>query len=232
MIMYLSCSNNNRASTVLTCFSKAVQENGLPTHVRSDLGGENVDVWRFMVEEHSNASAVITGSSTHNERVERLWRDVYRCVVVLYHDTFAALEEEDQLDVLNEVDLFCLHYVFLPRIQQTLNSFVESWNNHCISTENNFTPNQLFIRGALQYNMTPQYPASRLQTTSAFMHPSTDRVVLPRIKFTACSQLNVLLDSQVNPLDSDPDFGTGLYQHTVHVVGRHLITCSNCTVVA
>ncbi len=63
MIMYLSCSNNNRASTVLTCFSKAVQENGLPTHVRSDLGGENVDVWRFMVEEHSNASAVITGSS-------------------------------------------------------------------------------------------------------------------------------------------------------------------------
>ena len=39
MIMYLSCCDNNRASTVLSCFSKAVQENGLPTHVRSDLGG-------------------------------------------------------------------------------------------------------------------------------------------------------------------------------------------------
>ena len=65
----------------------------------------------------------LQGSSTHNERVEHLWHDVYRCVGVLYHDTFAALEEESQLDPLNEVDLFCFHYVFLPRVQQTLDSF-------------------------------------------------------------------------------------------------------------
>ena len=44
IIMYLSCSNNNRANTVLSYFSKAVQENGLPTHVRSDLGGENIEI--------------------------------------------------------------------------------------------------------------------------------------------------------------------------------------------
>ena len=55
MIMYLSCSNNNRVNTVLSYFSKAVQKHGLPTHVRSDLGGENIDVWRFMVEEHYRA---------------------------------------------------------------------------------------------------------------------------------------------------------------------------------
>ena len=78
--------------------------------------------------------------------------------------------------------------------------------------------------------MTPQYPTPPLQPTSAFIHPSTDRVTVPRISFTACSQLNVLLDSQVNPLDSDPDFGTGLYLHTVNIVGRHLTTCSDCTV--
>ena len=157
-ITYLTCSDNNRASTVPSSFSAAVQEYGLPTHVRSDLGGENVDVWRFMVEQHSDTSAVITGSSTHNKRVERLWRDVYRCIGVLYHDTFKSLEEDGKLNPLNEVKIFCLHFVFLPRIQQTLDSFVESWNNHCISTENNFTPNQLFIRGAIQYNMTPQHP--------------------------------------------------------------------------
>lgn len=72
MVMYLTCSDNNRASTVLSSFTKAVQENGLPSYVRSDLGGENVDVWRFMVEQHATQNAVITGSSTHNERVERL----------------------------------------------------------------------------------------------------------------------------------------------------------------
>lgn len=59
----------------------------LPSHIRSDLGGENVDVWRYMIEQHSNQSAVITGSSTHNERIERLWRDVYRSVRVLFRET-------------------------------------------------------------------------------------------------------------------------------------------------
>ena len=73
MVMYLTC---NRTSTVLLSFTKAVQENGLPTYVRSDLGGENVDVWRFVVEQHSSPSAVITGSSTHNERVEAMFTGV------------------------------------------------------------------------------------------------------------------------------------------------------------
>ncbi|XP_064387315.1 uncharacterized protein LOC135335697 [Halichondria panicea] len=145
LIIFLKCSNNNRAVTVLSCFSGAVQEHGLPTHIRSDLEGENIDVWRCMMEQHSNTSCVITGSSTHNERVERLWRDVYRCVVVLFHDTFKLLEADGKLDPLNEVDVYCLHYVYIPRIQQTLDSFVESWNNYAISTENNFTPNQLYM---------------------------------------------------------------------------------------
>ena len=60
--------------------SIAVDEYGLPERVWSDLGGENVEVWRFMIEQHSSESSVITGSSTHNERIERLWRDVTRSV--------------------------------------------------------------------------------------------------------------------------------------------------------
>ena len=75
-IVYLHCSNNNRTITHLSLFVKGVQSYGLPERVRSDLGGENVDIWRYMVEQHGSSTAVITGSSTHNERVERLWRDV------------------------------------------------------------------------------------------------------------------------------------------------------------
>ena len=95
--MHFTCSDNNRASTVLLSFTKAVQENGLPSYVRSDLGGENVDVWS---EQHSNPSSVITGSSTHNERVERLWRDVYRCVCVTFHNLFSSMEDEGVLNSL------------------------------------------------------------------------------------------------------------------------------------
>ena len=66
------------------------------------------------MEQHASTSAVITGSSSHNERIERLWRDVYRCVGVLYHDHFRRLEDEGCLNPLNETDMYCLHFIFIP----------------------------------------------------------------------------------------------------------------------
>ena len=43
---------------------------------------------------------------SHNERVERLWRDVTRCVSKTFIDIFNSLEAEGVLDPLNEVDMF------------------------------------------------------------------------------------------------------------------------------
>lgn len=61
-----------------------------------------------MLDTHSgDPQCVLTGSSTHNERVERLWRDVHRCVVH-FADTFHRLEFSGLLDTLNEVDMFSL----------------------------------------------------------------------------------------------------------------------------
>ena len=94
-------------------------------------------------------SVVITGSSTHNERIERLWRDVFRCVSKLFYDTFHSLEEDHLLDPLNETDIFCLHYVYVPIINRCLQEFVESWNHHRISSEHNRTPYQLQVMGSL-----------------------------------------------------------------------------------
>ena len=41
---------------------------------------------------------------------------------MMFHNTFSVMEEEGMLDVLNVVDVLCLHVVFIPRIQSTLNS--------------------------------------------------------------------------------------------------------------
>lgn len=49
-IMFLRACNNNRATTVLRSFLEAVENNALPLRVRSDKGGENVEVARFMLE--------------------------------------------------------------------------------------------------------------------------------------------------------------------------------------
>ena len=44
-VVLLRSADNNRASTVLSSFSAAVQ----PERIRTDLGGENVNIWRYMV---------------------------------------------------------------------------------------------------------------------------------------------------------------------------------------
>ena len=91
--MFLNCELNNRAETVLQQFQLAISTFGLPTRIRTDKGGENVDIWRYMLHMHDSPTAIVAGSSTHNERIERLWKDMYQCVSChYYYELFYALE--------------------------------------------------------------------------------------------------------------------------------------------
>ena len=67
MIVFLQASTNNRALTVLQYFQSAVEHYNLPSRVRSDLGMENIEVARFMLQERGlNRGSHITGKSVHN----------------------------------------------------------------------------------------------------------------------------------------------------------------------
>lgn len=69
LIVYLTATNNNRAQTVLESFMTAVQHYGIPSRVRSDKGGENILVARFMVAHCGlNRRSHIAGRSVHNQR--------------------------------------------------------------------------------------------------------------------------------------------------------------------
>lgn len=150
LVTYLHCSNNNLASTVLHLFVNATREYGVPSRVRCDHGVENVEVAQWMlVHMGTNRSSIITGSSVHNQRVERLWRDVFRIVVRQYRNIFFYLESEGLLDPLNNLHLYCLHQVYIPYINKTLQEFVEQNNHHPMRTEHNQSPFQLFARGLL-----------------------------------------------------------------------------------
>ena len=122
--------------TVLELFAHAVSQFGLSDRVRSDYGVENTEVWKYMIAAHNlDYHCIITGSSVHNERVERLWRDVHRCIVSPFAEKFQTLESNGVLDPLNEVDLYILYLVFLPLINKCISKFTESWNHHSLSSD-------------------------------------------------------------------------------------------------
>ena len=137
------------------------------------------------------------------------------------------MEADGRLSCLNEVDLFCLHAVFLPRINDSLKSFVECWNNHPLSTSQNLTPNQLFIEGALRQSMTPTLHQPT-HATSTRVPPHHDAVAVPRSTFIPCDNLQQELDQQ-DMLRVTDDFGYSVYRQVCRVVGHHLQQCNDCS---
>ena len=125
MIIYLSCQNNNLASTVFELFLDGVSKHGLPKKIRTDHGLENVHAARYMLQQRgTDCGSVLTGRSVHNVRVERLHRDVYSGVLCHYALLFTFMEEEGLLNVCSEEHLLALQEVFIPRINRSLNEFV------------------------------------------------------------------------------------------------------------
>lgn len=69
LVVYLSAATNNHAATVLRSFLEAVDVYGVPSHVRLDKRGENVDIARYMLANRGlDRNSHIAGRSVHNQR--------------------------------------------------------------------------------------------------------------------------------------------------------------------
>ena len=229
LIVYLHCSNNNKASTVYQYFLSAVQKYSLPSRVRSDQGLENVHVAQHMIEKRGlQRRSMITGSSTHNQRIERLWRDLHQSVTILYYKLFYFMEHNDYLDPMNEHHLWALSYVYLPRINKSIREFTQSWNNHPIRTTNHKSPQQLFTAGLLllqhsrlealdyfeniddTYGIDPDGPLSPEEEIQGVEVPESSLYFSDRDLAT--------LGQLVDPCGPSDDYGIDLYEQVLHFI--------------
>lgn len=83
LVVGLNVADNNKF------FQEVVNQFGLPSRVRSDKGGENVLVADFMLNRRGYGKrSFITGLSTHNQRIERLWRDINETCMLEFYERF------------------------------------------------------------------------------------------------------------------------------------------------
>lgn len=156
LVVFLKASNNNRSCTVVEHFVDAITTYGIPSRVRCDHGGENNDICLMMnVLRGYDRGSALRGRSTHNQRIERLWGDVWRGMTNVYYSIFSFLEAERIIDLNNEMHLWALHFIYLPRINRDLGLFCSQWNHHGLRTERNQSPLQLFVQGRLALQGRP-----------------------------------------------------------------------------
>ena len=79
LIVFIKCSNNNKADTVYDLFLQAVGQYGLPSRIRCDQGRENTRFAQHMLRVERRS--VLAGSSVHNQRIERLEGQPSMCYV-------------------------------------------------------------------------------------------------------------------------------------------------------
>ena len=239
MVVYLKCSSNNRADTVASLFLEATREYCWPSRVRTDKGGENAEVARLMIEHRGEGrGSIIQGSSVHNQRIERLWRDSRKMVVEHFRRVFYFLEEQHLLDLNSETDLFALHHIYIPRINQNLSMFKSSWNNHKLSSENNRTPNQLYILGMLalhgsdhtavkdffeEGNVNPvEYGVSIPDVAEPSVENIND-VVVPEVITGMSENCLAHINAEINPLERDGNHGINLYIKTKNIIQQNMV---------
>lgn len=228
LITFMHASDNNRAATVLQLFRGATVRYGIPSRVRTDHGGENVQVADLMTS-HRGEGRAIQGRSVHNQRIERLWVDVWNGVASTFHALFHAMEvegpngQEPLLDIDNPMHMWALHCVFLPRLNRELANFVGQWNQHGLRTESHLSPLQLFARDSLARCNTsltamrdlfsdqqlPDLPdvGRNIPTLSAFERPAS-----------ATPERLVALRREVDPLQDDGAHGLSHFARVLNVL--------------
>ena len=129
------------------------------------------------------------------------------------------MEENELLNRCQEIDIFALHFVFLPRIQKSLDAFKNAWKGHPMSTEKNQTPFQTWTLGMIDCNNENQRAVrdflrnGHVQTFGAegditLDEPDEDKVEVRRIDIgEKQDEILAYLVEKFNPFYEDNNYG-------------------------
>ena len=124
--------------------------------------------------------------------------------------------------------MFCLHFVYIPRLQRALDEFVLQWNCHPVSTESNLSPEQLFITGCFA---NPSVDDTMPEDIDMFgngadsdddapleINDDDYEVSVPNSAVQLSNEMLTLLSEQIDVFGDDGTDGRSLYQFCVQFV--------------
>ena len=182
----------------------------------------------------ANRGSALRGTSTQNQRIEPLWRDVFRCVTCTFYYLFQSMSESGILDLDNPLHMFVLHFIFLPRINQSIKLFSEAWNHHPLRTERNRSPTYIWHHGMLDvryrnlntvqeideniddlewYGYDPTAPANH-------RFEQFDQVVDEDFINQYVHLQNYLQQEGINPLEESPALGVDIFIRATEICNQ------------
>jgi hypothetical protein len=135
------------------------------------------------------------------------------------------MEQQGILNPLDNVHLFCLHYIYLPRINRALEMFREGWNHHGIRTASHRSPHQLFVEGVLRLHasgltaldfLTAVDETYGIDETFAGIDDGNE-IVIPETRIHVSNEIMQQLQ-EVDPLSMSDNNAIELYQRALHIL--------------
>jgi len=141
------------------------------------------------------------------------------------------MEENFLLDPVNEVHLYALHFVYLPRINRSIEEFILQWNNHPVRTENSLSPLQMWMQGVYNYAHSSQ-PAVQMLLGPRIDPESygvsdddpdpelqtNNHVEVPRSSIELSDSDKAVLEFAIDPLTDDGNHEIDMFLMAVHMI--------------
>uniref|UniRef100_A0A1X7VWR9 Integrase core domain-containing protein n=1 Tax=Amphimedon queenslandica TaxID=400682 RepID=A0A1X7VWR9_AMPQE len=156
--------------------------------IATAFGTSCTTLWRRLKEYNVSTSkgigrgSHIAGCSTRNQRIERLCRNLYRCVASTYNALFHAMEAVEVLDPDDEVNLFVLHCLYLPRINNSIEEFCKALKKHPLRIEHCWSPYKIWTNSVLRDEIDHEIPdldSFGLDQEGPIADEQTNTVVVP-----------------------------------------------------